>query len=392
MRQELYGRGSAVQIVVKSKRHLVPVLAAMLIFSGCSKKVAFQMPPPAVEITEVEQTEFKNYVPFVGTLLANQTVHVYSQVNGVIEDFYIKEGQHVKKGDPLLTIDSRPYEAELKDAEAQLLQDQAELVYSKRALERNRVLLSESYVSPLSIEELESQVALYEGKIEQDIARIQKAKIDLDYCYIKAPIAGKVSLYATEAGNLVKANSIDENNLITTVREMDPLQVEFSVSQRYLEGLYRASRAGDVTFYIYRPTNPEHRFPGTLFFIDNALDEKTGTLRVKGKVHNPNEMLWPGEFVRVEILVHTEKEALIIPSEALISGQKGIFVFVVDDTGTAHMKKIVVGGESEGKSWVKEGLSLGEKVVTLGQLNLKEGSPVRIVSGAEEKEIKEAEL
>lgn len=345
---------------------------------GCSSdKTTKERPPPPVEVEEVTQKDVPIYIDAVGNIGAWYTIEIRSQVTGILEEAHIAEGQDVKVGQLIYTIDPAPFQASLDKAEAQLREDLASLRLAEDKALRYKDLAEQDYISQLQYDELITNVELMKAKVDVDKAQIEEARIQLEYAYIRSPVNGKISYNVLDPGNLVTANS---ENPLTSVRQMDPILVDFTIPQRDFLKLQQ-QHEGDTTKFLYHMLDTDGKKmtkEGTVYFIDNNLDLNTGTILLKGRIDNKDYSLWPGEFGKVQLIVKTVKDGILVPHAALQVGQKGEYVFVLQDDNTVKVEGIQPIELIDDYFLVKGDLKPGDKVVTNGQLNLQPGMKVQV--------------
>lgn len=364
---------------MKTKGYLTCfTLVTGLLLSGCSSNQAAapKIPPPvSVVVTQPVQKDVPIFIEAIGNVFADTSVEIRPQVSGKLLEFKVKEGQMVKKGDLLFTIDPRPYEASLALAEATLNKDKATLEFSKKRMERNTELVQKEFIAQLTFEQITSDVSVNEAQTQIDIANVDLAKINRDYAYVKSPIDGRLGNRRIDPGNLLIAN---DPNPVINVSQMDPVQIRFNVPQSQFWDIQKALQAGTLSLDITLPQDPDHIFKGSLYFLDNTIDLGTGTVLLKGHVPNENMILWPGEFVRVRVNLRMKEGAILLPTQAVQTGQQGKYVFVVKPDDTVELRQVKVSEIIDNQIVVEEGISMGETVVQTGQLNLKNGSKVKI--------------
>jgi multidrug efflux system membrane fusion protein len=310
----------------------------------------------------------------IGNVQAYSTVTIKSKVGGELVGVHFTEGQDVKKGDLLFTIDPRPYEAALKQAEANLQRD---LAKAKSALEdarRYESLIQRRVVSPQQYEKVQSDADALEATVLADKAAVENAKIQLDYCSIRSPIDGRTGSLIVKQGNIVKA---DDANLVV-INQIIPIDVAFSIPEQFLLEIKKYMASGKLQVEALVPMNEEKPAKGTVTFIDNAVDSNTGTIRLKGTFANRERKLWPGQFINVVLTLTTEPNAIVVPSQAVQTGQEGQYVFVVKQDLTVDSRPVVAGRTIDTETVIQKGLHVDEKVVTDGQLRLYPGAKVEI--------------
>lgn len=332
------------------------------------------MPVPVDEATvKIEDVPIK--LKTLGTVYARITVRLKPQVQGRIIKTHVKQGQVVRKGELLYSIDPRVYQANLDKAVAVLEKDQAELNFAQQKLVRYSQLKEKEFVSPLTLEELKSNVDSKKAQILGDQADVEFAKIEREYTDVYSPINGKISQFQLDVGNLVKAF---DDNALTEILQIQPVEVRFSFPQKDFLEIKKYYTISNLPFTVIDPNHPEMEFFGVVDFIDNKIDTATGTILLKGVVNNKEELLWPGAYVWVSVLLKTENNALVVPKEAVQIGQQGPYIFVIGADNKVDLRLVTVGYEVEGKKIILSGVKEGERVVTNGQINLKPGSTVWI--------------
>lgn len=310
----------------------------------------------------------------IGTVQPVATVSVKARVDGQLDKAFFEEGQRVSKGQKLFRIDPRPFEVALRQAEANLARDRAQLEKTKADFARYRQLLAKGYTSQQQYESVKAGNAAQEAIVRADQAAVEAARLQLDYTTIYAPIDGRTGNLLVSVGNLIKAN---DSNPLVTITQMKPIYVAFSVPEKYLSDIRTLMAGKAVTVEARLAGDSSHVHDGTLNFINNVVDVATGTIQLKATFPNTDEALTPGAFVNVELTIKERPDAIVIPTPALQVGQKGNFVFVARSDNTVEMRLVTVDSSDENITVVKSGLKPGEKVVTDGQLQLIPGSKIR---------------
>ncbi|HXV84812.1 MAG TPA: efflux RND transporter periplasmic adaptor subunit [Candidatus Binatia bacterium] len=322
----------------------------------------------------------------VGNVEAYSTVSVKSQVTGVLMQAHFKEGQDVKKGQLLFTIDPRPLEAVLKQAEANLARDTAQLQNAREQARRYAELFKKQYVSQEQYEQIRTNAAALEAVVEADKAAVENAKVQLSYCYIYSPIDGQVGSLLVNEGNLVRVN---DGAPLVVINQVSPINVTFSVPEQNLVDIRRHMAQGSLKVEARFQSDEGRPEQGNLAFIDNAVDRTTGTIRLKAEFKNADRRLWPGQFINVALTLSTQGDAVVVPSEAIQVGQEGQHVFVVKPDKSVEMRPVVVARTDEGEAVIAKGLQAGEQIVREGQFLLGPGTRVEIkgamTEGEEEK-------
>jgi multidrug efflux system membrane fusion protein len=360
-------------------RFLAGILGLLLLAvfsSGCSNeksKNTGSAPIPVI-VSTVTQKTVPVQLRAIGNVEAYSTVTVKSKVGGELVRVHFTEGQDVKRGDLLFTIDPRPYEAALKQAEANLQRD---LAKAKSALEdarRYESLIQKQVVSPQQYEKVRSDADALEATVLADRAAVENAKIQLDYCSIRSPIDGRTGSLIVKQGNIIKAEDIN----LVVINQIIPIDVVFSIPEQFLLEIKKYMVSGKLQVEALVPMNEEKPEKGIITFIDNAVDTNTGTIRLKGTFANRERKLWPGQFVNVVLALTIEPNAIVVPTQAIQTGQEGQYVFVVKQDLTVESRSVVAGQTVDTDTVIQKGLQAGEKVVTDGQLRLYPGARVEI--------------
>lgn len=328
-------------------------------------------PAVNVDVVAVEKRDVDVRVQALGTVQPFSSVEIKSMINGRLEKVGFREGDLVKKDQILFEIDPRPFEATLSQAQATLARDKAILQNQKSLLDRNVSLVQKGYTSKQDFDTLNSNVKSQQALIQADEAAIEQAQLQLEYTKIRAPISGKTGNITLKLGSVIKAN---DTIPLVIINEINPIYVSFSVQQQYLPLLHERLQQGKLT--VSAKINTKQIENGELVFVDNTINTQTGNVELKASFANEKHMLWPGQFVTVELTVEHRKDALLIPSLALMTGQKGIYVYVIDKQQLAYMRQIKPGPSIGQDTLIDEGLKAGELVVTSGQLQLQQGSSV----------------
>lgn len=385
--------GNAILKILKYVFWIGLVLAAtFLIVKGCNRKPPEKkIPPKIVKAAKAEQKDADIFIESFGNLYSPYNVDIKSQVTGQITEAHFKDGDIVKKGDTLFTIDPSQYKATLEKTEAQLIQDLANLKLNKDTLERNRKLLEKELIAQQDFEKYETNVTSTEAMVKLDNANIDLAKIDLGYCYIVSPIDGVTGKRQVDPGNIIKEN---DGPTLVNIKTIDPLYVDFTIPERDLDNVRNAMSKKQLKVMIniekeiksvdargeVKESDDSHE--GELHFIDNAVDNTTGTILLRAVVPNSDVGLWAGQFVRVRLILRKEQNAVLIPYEAMQVGQKeGVlynYVFVVTPGNKAEQREITAGNKIDDHIIVEKGLKAGEVVVIAGQMGLRPGADVEI--------------
>jgi multidrug efflux system membrane fusion protein len=327
----------------------------------------------------VAEAAARRTVPVQLRAIANvesiETVTIKPQAGGEITAVHFREGADVKAGDLLFTIDPRPYEAALHQAEASLARDEANARNARLEAQRGESLFAQGVVSQEQHDALRNSADALDAAVRADRATVETARLNLAYCTIRSPIDGRTGSLLVQRGNVVKA--IDGGPLVV-INRTDPIYVSFSVPDRRLAEIKAALAAHKMTVEARIAGEEAKPLPGDLTFLDNAVDRATGTVRLKGTFANRQRRLWPGQFVNVVLTIATRPDAIVVPSQAIQTGQSGTFVFVVKADLTAEARLVAVGQELDGQVMVEKGLKEGENVVIDGQIRLVPGARVEL--------------
>jgi multidrug efflux system membrane fusion protein len=329
---------------------------------------------PVLVATAVQKT-MPLQIRAVGNVEPYSTVSVKSQVTGLLNQAHFKEGQDVKKGQLLFTIDPRPFEAALKQAEANLARDNAQLQNAREQARRYDELVKKQYVSREQYDQIRTNADALEAVAEADKAAVENARVQLSYCYIYSPIDGQAGTLLVYEGNLVRVN--DANPLVI-INQIMPIYVTFSVPEQNLADIRRHMAAGTLNVDARFPADEGRPEAGGLGFIDNAVDRTTGTIKLKAEFKNTDRRLWPGQFINVALTLRTQSDAVVVPSEAVQVGQDGQHVFVIKPDKSVEVRPVVVARTDEGEAVIAQGLQAGEQIVKEGQFLLGPGSRVEI--------------
>lgn len=359
----------------------VSALSALLVFAGCSKKPAAPTGrggggggPAPVLVAKAQMKVVPLTLEAIGAVEPSRTATVRSQVNGTLMKIHFQEGQNVKQGDLLIEIDPRPFQNALKSAEADLEKARIQLDTARSQVARYRSLTEGAMISKEQFQTiLESERVLASGLLASESA-VANAKLQLEYCSIRAPLPGRTGAVGAHEGDLVRSG---DTTPLLVIHQISPIAVTFGVPQQYLGAIGRYRSAGSVVVHAVPPGNDEAPEKGELNFIDNAVDSSSGTIKLKAIFPNESQRLWPGQFASITILL-ASPEVLVVPASAVENDQTGQHVFVVKADNTAEFRKITVERTDHDFAVVTHGLAAGETVVTDGQLRVVAGRPVDI--------------
>lgn len=346
--------------------------------SACRQQAATptpsqQAPAPVPVVTgQVVRKSVPLALKTIGRVEPIATVAVRARVGGELTRVWFTEGDLVRQGQTLFTIDPRPYRATLDETEARLARNQALLKKAEADEVRYAGLVKQDYVTREQYDQVLANVASLKAQLNADQATIEMARLNLSYCTITAPVSGRTGNLMIKAGNLVRAN---DDRAMVTINQIRPIYVSFSVPAQQLGEIQRRRAAG-ITVLAFAPEAPDERFSGALSFIDNAVDAPTSTILLKGTFQNEREALWPGQFVSVLLTLGEEANRVVAPAAAVQTGQQGTFVFVVAGDSTAEMRLVRVVRQDERDAVIDSGLEGGETVVVEGHLRVVPGARV----------------
>jgi membrane fusion protein, multidrug efflux system len=383
---------------------IIWVAATAMLLAACSDNAAgkarVQQPPVPVTVGEVLEKTIPVQLTAVGNAMAYTTVGIKSQINGQLVEVRFKEGQDVRKGDLLFVIDPRPFEAALRQTEAALNQRQAEVRQAQAAVERDtaqlenskvqerryRELVAKELIAREQYDTLNTNMAAMQATVEADRAAVENAKaalqaaqanvdnarLQLAYTTIYAPIDGRTGNLLVQNGNVLKAN---DDNPIVVINQVHPIYVSFAVPEQYLVDIKKYRELGRLQVVARPPRQKETLATGELTFVNNAVDQTTGTIQLKGTFANESNTLWPGQFVDVAMTI-TSRTAIVVPSQSIQPGQQGPYVFIVKPDQTVESRPVTPGVRLGAETIVEKGVKAGERVVTDGQLRLVPGARI----------------
>ena len=359
-----------------SMRVRSPIAASVLLaLAACSKPSA--PPKPAVAVTVGTST--KGDAPYIvaanGVVEPLQSVAIQSQVGGVLTRVHFKEGDEVTAGQVLFSIDSRPYDAALKQAHAMLARDIAQAENAKRDAERFAALVAKDFVTKSQADQAAANATALAAVVESDRATVEAQRFNLDNATIRAPISGKTGSLLVREGNLVRPGAAPALVVINQIR---PILVRFAVPDREFPQVQRYATGKALPARAIHSTGDGSATIGSLSFVDNGVDSTTGTVLLKARFDNSDRSLWPGQFVRVELELFSDPGAVLVPSQAVQTSQTGTFVFMIDDKGKAIVRPVKAGRTLGDLTVIEQGLKVGERIVTDGQGKLAPGSKVAI--------------
>lgn len=362
---------------------LLALLGAVLLMCGCGSKdqvqaaVSSGRPAAPVVVASVEQRDIPIQIHAIGNVEAYQTVLIRSQVNGQIQKIFFKEGEDVHQGQKLFELDKRPFQADLEKAAGQLKRDQAQAENSRLQAERYSGLEKEGIVAREQADQLRTQAKADAATVDADKAALEAARVQLQYTDMLAPIDARAGVLMINLGNLVKAN---DTPYLVQLNQVNPIYVTFSVPEGNLDRVRQRFASGQLKVLALPKGQSNSPAAGRLTFIDNGVDTSTGTFKLKATFQNRDRRLWPGQFVDVALELSTQKNAVVVPTKAIQSGQQGDYVYVVRADSTAESRPVKQAGTYQSLTLVSDGLKAGEQVIVNGQMRVAPNAKVVVQS------------
>jgi len=370
------------QIVPDIYLALATVVLALLATVGCSKntvQAAPAMPAPLVSVVKAEAQDVPQYLDEIGRNAAFESVTVTPQVGGRIVERHFQDGENLAKGQLLFVIDPRPYKAQLDAAEATLAQAKAALELAKIQFSRDQEVIGEKAISQQDYDTKKSTVDVDAAQVDADQAVLETAKLNLEYCYIHSPINGRAGARLVDVGNVVQANTTG----LLSIQRLDPIYANFTVTENDLPAVQKQMSKGNLTAQVRLPSDTDKTArAGRVEFLDNSVQNATGTVNLRVTLSNADHHFWPGQFVNVKLVLATEKGAVLIPNQAAQISQQGPFVYVVKSDETAELRPVKLGQRQGDNVVIAEGVAPSERVVLAGQMLVRPGGKVRIADAA----------
>ena len=391
-------------------------VAAIAFLAGCVNKAqqSFQRPPAPVTVATAVAQDVSTYLDSLGKIVARETVAIQPQVSGRILQLHFTDGANVKKGQLLFTIDPRPFEANLaqaqanlardgalkKQAEANLVREQARQKWGLTQVERYRTLVEQGVVPREQYQQLRADydtlqanteaaraaVRSADETIKVDKAAIDTAKVQLSYCYIHSPIDGRAGQRLVDVGNVVNPGGSNggnnsntgtiPDNALLVIERLDPIYADFTISQNNLSSVQEQMRTGALKAEVRLPDTNEDAIPGQLTFVDNSVEHETGQVTLRATLPNPDHRFWPGRFVNVRLVLSTVQSAVLVPSSAPQMSANGSYVYVIKPDSTAEQRPVSLGQRQGDLIVVEKGVQAGERIVVNGQLGVTPGGKV----------------
>jgi multidrug efflux system membrane fusion protein len=337
------------------------------------------MPAPLVTVVKATAQDVPKYLDEIGRNAAFESVTVTPQVGGRIVERHFQDGENLKKGQLLFVVDPRPFKAQLDSAQASLAQAKAALDLAKIQFTRDEEVIGERAISKQDYDTKKNTVDVDQALVEAAQAALETAKLNFEYCYIHSPIDGRAGARLVDVGNVVQANATS----LLSVQRLDPIYANFTVTESDLPEVQRQMSRGLLRAAVRLPSDLESAAKaGRVEFLDNSVQNGSGTVNLRATMSNPDRHFWPGQFVDVKLVLNTEKAAVLIPNQAAQISQQGPFVYVVKSDDTAELRPVKLGQREGDDVVVTEGVAANERVVLAGQMLVRPGGKVRIDSNA----------
>jgi multidrug efflux system membrane fusion protein len=376
-------------MVAKNKAGINPflrkdslLLAVLILFAlstaACSRnsvQAAPAMPAPLVTVVKATAQNVPQYLDEIGRNAAFESVTVTPQVAGRIVERHFQDGENLQKGQILFVIDPRPFKAQVDSAQATLAQAKAALDLAKIQFTRDQEVIGDRAISQQDYDTKKNAVDVDQAQVEAAQAALETAQLNLEYCYIHSPIDGRAGARLVDVGNVVQANTTS----LLSIQRLDPIYADFTITESDLPPVQKQMSKAELNAAVRLPSDPETGARmGRVEFLDNAVQNGTGTVNLRATMRNPDHHFWPGQFVDVKLILNTEKNAVLIPNQATQISQKGPFVYVVKSDDTAELRPIKLGQRQGDEIVVTEGLAPDERVVLAGQMLVRPGGKVHV--------------
>ena len=366
---------------ISANRHFAfaAVVAALLTTVACTRSsvqaAAPAMPPPLVTVVKATAQDVPRYLDEIGKNMAFESVTVTPQVGGRIVERHFQDGENLRKGQLLFVIDPRPYKAQVDSAQAALAQAKAALDLARIQFARDQEVIETRAISKQDYDTKKNTVDVDQAQVEAAEATLETAKLNLDYCYIHSPIDGRAGARMVDVGNVVQANATS----LLLIQRLDPIYANFTITERDLPEVQKLMSHGALRAAVRLPSDSESAARnGRVEFLDNAVQNGSGTVNLRATMNNSDHHFWPGQFVDVQLILSTEKGAVLIPNQATEISQQGPFVYVVRPDDTAELRPVKLGQHEGDQVVVMRGVAANERVVLAGQMLVRPGGKVRV--------------
>ena len=354
-------------------------IAAFTLIMGCAKKdpPAFERPPAPVTVVSAISQDVPFYLDEVGRCVAREVVSVQPEVSGRVMEIHFTDGADLKKGDALFTIDSRPFQAQLNAAEANLAQSRAALDLARIQFARVQDLVESRAIARQDYDTRKNAVDVGEAQVKQNQAAVESARLNLEYTSIRSPIDGRAAHRLVDVGNVVTANT----STLLSIERLDPIYADFTVTENDFSVVQRHTSKGTLKVEVRLPDELDKPFAGQLTFLDNAVQSASGTVMLRATVPNSSHRLWPGRFVNVRLILAMMPGAVLVPAASPQDSAKGPFVYVVKEDSTAEPRPVKLGQRQGDLIVIEQGLKSGERVIINGQMAVAPGGKVHVEQG-----------
>jgi len=366
-------------------RHVFLSLTCLtgLLITGCDRSnvqaAAPAMPSPLVTVATATAQDVPRYLDEIGRNAAYESVNVTPQVGGRIVARHFQDGENLMKGQLLFVVDPRPYQAQLDSAQANLAQARAALDLAKIQFARDEEIVATRAISKQDYDTKKNTVDVDLAQVAAAEATIETAQLNLEYCYIHSPISGRAGARLVDVGNVVQANTTS----LLSIQRLEPIYANFTITERDLPAVQKQMSRGGLMALVRLPSDPEGTArAGRVEFLDNTVQNGSGTVNLRATVNNPDRHFWPGQFVDVKLVLATEKGAVLVPNQAAQMSQQGPFLYVVKPDDTSELRPVTLGQRQGDDVVVTQGLAANERVVLAGQLLVRPGGKVRVAAGA----------
>ena len=363
--------------------YVLPLFVLQMAAAGCNRANPQSAgpplpPPPLVSVAKAQAQDVPVYLDEIGKSYASESVTVTPQVGGRITERQFQDGADLTKGQLLFVIDPRPYQAQLDSAKGALAQAKAALELAKVEFARSSELFNSKVIAKQDYDTKRSTVEADQAQVESAEGALETAQLNLEYCYIHSPIQGRAGARLVDVGNVVQANTTG----LLLIQRLDPIYADFTITERDLPNVQKEMTRGTLKTFVRLPSDPEeHVSGGKLTFLDNTVQNGTGTVFLRATISNPDHHFWPGQFVNVRLVLATQKGAVLIPNQATQISQKGPFVYVVKPDNTADLRLVTLGQRQGDNIVVSQGVAPGENVIVAGQMTVAPNGKVRVDTG-----------
>jgi multidrug efflux system membrane fusion protein len=370
-------------LTFRKESFVLSAVLAMLVMSGCSRsnvQAAPSMPPPLVTVVKATAQDVPKYLDEIGRNAAFESVTVTPQVGGRVVERLFHDGENLHKGQLLFVVDPRPFKAQVDAAQASLAQAKAALDLAKIQFARDEEVIGERAISKQDYDSKKNAVDVDQAQVEAAQATLETAQLNLEYCYIHSPIGGRAGARLVDVGNVVQPNATP----LLSIQRLDPIYANFTITESDLPGVQKQMSSGLLKAAVRLPSDSENSpRAGRIEFLDNAVQNGSGTVNLRATISNPDHHFWPGQFVDVKLVLTTEKNAVLIPNEATQISQKGPFVYIVKNDDTAELRPVKLGQRQGDEIVVTEGITPNERVVLAGQMLIRPGGKVRVSANSQ---------